>query len=568
MTKPHSADPDCDLEIDSRSKTTVTTMRKQRLQRRSPETPRRSRHHGTIKSDSKIVEKASAHQSEDNEVLDAVTEPFESRLSIVSTSTPAFQKSRTSSELMAGTVKEGDASTEDDHPDSEGSEEEVGDDISEAPVGKVAFGEEISGEANIHTEIEVVSTASIHGGSQSSIVLGHTGSDIPRSESKPGPTETSSDHPSHPTGQTKFQQAEGVEILLAQLTETTARLEVSDTQCRELTSQVKQLQKDLQDAHDFIFALQPRRPIITPAQAAEDYKSLCLNVENWVQTTLCDVLDKRRIPLSKDISPEQVEMFLGLISPAGWSAFQTPDSDEYNIIAAIMSFLCREIFDRGFWCPMEDGSLNMLDSIENSMRNLEPRRDFATVRAWRSETMAALVNRRGFLTRAQQQVDSLTSDLMALIRIFIPRIDENELFESLKGIVEPATTLAHKFHVSIDKFDVEWTNLSPKNVGGCDVTLYDCQNLLPPGRILKFPADQGKHIVYITDVCPGLSHHVVKADGYDEPQVLKKPKILVAATRWEDGAYTNPSTEDGEHATLLAWLDENRPKEKRYISWL
>lgn len=182
--------------------------------------------------------------------------------------------------------------------------------------------------------------------------------------------------------------------------------------------------------------------------------------------------------------------------------------------------------------------------------------------------MVALINRRGFLTRAQQQIDSLTHDLMGLLRVFISRLDENELFESLKSIIEPATTLAHKFHMSIDKFDVEWTNLSPKNINSCDVTLYDCQNLLPPGRVLKFPADKGKHIVYITDVCPGLSHHVVKADGYDEPQVLKKPKILVAATKWEDGAYSDPQTEEGEHATLLAWLDENRPKEKQFMSWL
>lgn len=208
--------------------------------------------------------------------------------------------------------------------------------------------------------------------SQSSTVLEHGGSDI--SECKLNPIGSSPDQSCHLAGPSKFQQAQGVEILLGQLTETTAKLETSDAQCRELTGQVKQLQKDLQDAHDFIFALQPRRPIITPAQAAEDYKSLCLNVENWVQTTLCDVLDERRIPLSKGISPEQVEMFFSLISPAGQSAFQTPDSDEYNIIAAIMGFLCREIFDRGFWCPIEDGSLNMLDSIENSMRNLEPRR--------------------------------------------------------------------------------------------------------------------------------------------------------------------------------------------------
>jgi hypothetical protein len=97
---------------------------------------------------------------------------------------------------------------------------------------------------------------------------------VPESESKLHPSESSPDQPCHPAGPSRFQQAEGVELLLNQLTETNAKLETSDTQCRELTGQVKQLQKDLQDAHDFIFALQPRRPIITPAQAAEDYKSL------------------------------------------------------------------------------------------------------------------------------------------------------------------------------------------------------------------------------------------------------------------------------------------------------
>lgn len=135
MTKPHLAGPDCDIEIDNTSKTTVK-MPKQKLQRRSPEIPRRSRHHGTINSDAKRVGKSSTHRPEDSEDLDSVTEPFENRSNVLSMSTSTFQPSPTSNELITGAGKEDDASLEDELPESEGSEDEDKDEFSEVPKSK------------------------------------------------------------------------------------------------------------------------------------------------------------------------------------------------------------------------------------------------------------------------------------------------------------------------------------------------------------------------------------------------------------------------------------------------
>jgi hypothetical protein len=70
----------------------------------------------------------------------------------------------------------------------------------------------------------------------------------------------------------------------------------------------------------------------------------------------------------------RVRKLLSLIPQPGKEAFEYPDTDEYNVIAAIMKFLYLEIFTKDFYCPIERGHMNFLNSIKRSMENLEPRR--------------------------------------------------------------------------------------------------------------------------------------------------------------------------------------------------
>jgi hypothetical protein len=63
-----------------------------------------------------------------------------------------------------------------------------------------------------------------------------------------------------------------------------------------------------------------------------------------------------------------------LIRRPGKDAFKGPDTDEYKVIGAIMSFLYEKIFDQDFFSPIDPGGLELLTSIKWSMRGLEPQR--------------------------------------------------------------------------------------------------------------------------------------------------------------------------------------------------
>lgn len=160
----------------------------------------------------------------------------------------------------------------------------------------------------------------------------------------------------------------------AQLDERSKQLAASYAQLQDRTDRVRKLEKELEDAHDFIFTLQPKRHVISPESAAGAFKTLCGSVEEWVQTNLRDVLDERINLNSKDFTPEDVETFMELVSFEGRKSVSIPETDEYNIIAAIMRFLYQRIFAEKFWFPMPAGTSDFLDRLEADMCQLEPRR--------------------------------------------------------------------------------------------------------------------------------------------------------------------------------------------------
>lgn len=163
-----------------------------------------------------------------------------------------------------------------------------------------------------------------------------------------------------------------VNSTLAEERTTAEKLEDSKKECKQLRDQLLLLQKDLNDTQDFVFSLQRREQTITEADAAAEFHSLCMIVEEWVQTQLGEAFDNKSIKATPHLP--RIRKFLSLIPQPGKEAFKYPDTDEYNVIAAIMKFLCHEIFDKDFYCPIERGAMDFLTSIERSMRNLEPRR--------------------------------------------------------------------------------------------------------------------------------------------------------------------------------------------------
>jgi GAF domain-containing protein len=147
----------------------------------------------------------------------------------------------------------------------------------------------------------------------------------------------------------------------------------SQNECEILRAQVLELRKNLQDAQDFIFSLQPRQQKLTETEAAEDFYTLCGSIEEWVDSKFGEALDGRILTKEKVLS-EPLTKLLSLIPHPGKEAFKYPGTDEYNITAAILQFLCNEIFNKEFYCPIGDREIEFMVSVEKSMRNIEPRR--------------------------------------------------------------------------------------------------------------------------------------------------------------------------------------------------
>lgn len=160
---------------------------------------------------------------------------------------------------------------------------------------------------------------------------------------------------------------------IAEACATSNKLENSKTECKNLRDQIVDLQKKLNDTEDFIFSLQRREQKITESEATAEFNSLCMMVEDWVQSKLGDAIEQKFAEKAA-LPNSMTRRLLSLIPQPGKDAFRYPDTDEYNVIAVIMRFLCIEIFDKDFYCQIDPGAVELLTSIERSMRNLEPRR--------------------------------------------------------------------------------------------------------------------------------------------------------------------------------------------------
>jgi hypothetical protein len=172
-----------------------------------------------------------------------------------------------------------------------------------------------------------------------------------------------------------------------------------------------------------------------------------------------------------------------------------------------MRFLREEIFDHEFYCPVGERRVEFVMSLEKSMRILS--RDevspspvtFRLTRnktrqltvlipklisccTCRSETYTVITNCHDFVARREQRCDGLTERLSAIIGFFTPSSDKRELYPLVRNsIPEPALSLAHKMHLSVDRFSIEWSpiresKLEQHNTFGKDFNDFEFVNLL------------------------------------------------------------------------------------------
>lgn len=162
-------------------------------------------------------------------------------------------------------------------------------------------------------------------------------------------------------------------------------LEESQKECKALQKQVIGLKQNLQDAQDFIFSLQPRQQSLTEKGAAEEFKSLCASIEEFVGRKLGDALDDRILIKygGTGIPFKPAKELLDLIPCFGKDAFERRNTDEYNITAAVLQFLRHEIFDQRYYTLLGDAKLvSFMKSVETGMKNIEPRQGQCLTSPW------------------------------------------------------------------------------------------------------------------------------------------------------------------------------------------
>jgi hypothetical protein len=162
--------------------------------------------------------------------------------------------------------------------------------------------------------------------------------------------------------------------------------EISDlqTKLQQAEKQSAEYQQNFDDAQEQVFSLQPRRSDITEDDAASEYSILRVNVENWIESHLGAALDldHKIFAQSKvDIASGSRLLALIEITHRGAKSRDVPGTLPYYLRNAIMNFICVEIFQPELHDAVA-GPWEFLQTIEASMRTLEPRRGKFSCAPW------------------------------------------------------------------------------------------------------------------------------------------------------------------------------------------
>ncbi len=166
---------------------------------------------------------------------------------------------------------------------------------------------------------------------------------------------------------------EDLNYVLLDACATAEKLKESQEECAKLRAQTLKLRRDLKEAQDFVFSLQPRQTPFTESEAALDFRSLCDSVQIWVERELSDFIFEK-VLFKNRTQVATARKLLAHISLPGKEASKIPGTDDYNITTVIMRFLEVNVFNKDFYCGVGEREVEFLRSLQASMRSLNPPR--------------------------------------------------------------------------------------------------------------------------------------------------------------------------------------------------
>ncbi|KAK2593280.1 hypothetical protein QQS21_009004 [Conoideocrella luteorostrata] len=318
-------------------------------------------------------------------------------------------------------------------------------------------------------------------------------------------------------------------------------------QLLEARNQLKTKDRNLQDAGDHIFRLQPYREDITESEAREMYKAMCDKVQRWVENRLPATLESLSASQVKKPPAQQAAKFLSLLREPGKRCLAVRHGDEYHIVAGIMYYLWLAFFSKPFYCPLDDSNdestLLWIAGIETAMSKS---RGVERFREWRSETLAALSSQKSFQSRRESYLHLISKDLSSYLTVAFPKLTTAELQSSLrKAVIQPAADLTHRLHTSVNVFWLKW----PLKTASSRLEVYECANLADGGRIIDLSGTSPnsscrRDAKYLFDIAPGLFVERVEGGRKMALKSICRPKVLIHAS---EGQVAHRST-------LLTWL--------------
>ncbi|KAL6871838.1 hypothetical protein J3F83DRAFT_772538 [Trichoderma novae-zelandiae] len=275
-----------------------------------------------------------------------------------------------------------------------------------------------------------------------------------------------------------------------------------------------------------------RRKDITEAEAQEAYRTLCDNVQRWVEQRIRPVVDDLASGHFRcQPSPSQSTRFVSLMREPATSCLNVWHSDEYHFMALIMQYLWLVFFAKPFYCPLDDGdgetTAAWIDELESAISKLP--RDISHCREWRAETLTALTSQKSFKSRRAAYLNRITEDLAALLSVVVPYLTAAELQGSLRtNIIDPAVDLAHRIQLSPNIYTLKW----PARTARTKLDTYECINLANNGETIDSgkagkPSEALKNASYLFDIAPGLFVETVGGAKKSAVKVVCRPKVLV-----------------------------------------
>ncbi|CAF3481283.1 unnamed protein product [Fusarium graminearum] len=143
-----------------------------------------------------------------------------------------------------------------------------------------------------------------------------------------------------------------------------------------LENELASTQRQLEEAQDQVFRLQPCRKDITESEAKDAYKTLVGNVQRWVENRAGHVIDELETGrLMSRAAPPEGSRLVTLLREQSRRCINVSQSDEFQIMGAIMNYLHITMFSKSFYCPLDDGddggTAVWIDELEETMSQLQ-----------------------------------------------------------------------------------------------------------------------------------------------------------------------------------------------------